>query len=213
MRLNKTLAFLTFGVIFGFFTQTISAYYSPEVGRFISRDPIEYEAGDVNVYRYVSSNTITYNDPSGLACCDNAEYDPTTQGCCDKTIYDLATQCCKNKSVKTKFLLCIRCESSHCWMYAKDLSSGNEHTYGRWMVGYGTAKSSGVQIDAELKRGHSCERCTQVCDYKPTLGNGYGCYANNCASYAQSEWMRWTGEILNATAWYSGDHPIAYSTL
>jgi hypothetical protein len=66
MRLNQTLAFLAFGVIFGFFAQTVSAYYSPEVGRFISRDPIEYEAEDTNLYRYVGNNTINAKDYSGL---------------------------------------------------------------------------------------------------------------------------------------------------
>jgi hypothetical protein len=64
MRLSKVLAFLTFVVIFGFFAQTVSAYYSPEIGRFISRDPIEYEAEDANLYRYVengvSNNVDTY---------------------------------------------------------------------------------------------------------------------------------------------------------
>jgi hypothetical protein len=72
MRINKTLAFLTFGVIFGFFAQTTSAYYSPEVGRFISRDPIEYEAEDINLYRYVYNSPIQYTDIDGSKisfCC------------------------------------------------------------------------------------------------------------------------------------------------
>jgi hypothetical protein len=43
------------------------AYYNPEVGRFISRDPIGYEAEDVNLYRYVSNNSLNKKDPLGLA--------------------------------------------------------------------------------------------------------------------------------------------------
>jgi RHS repeat-associated protein len=41
-------------------------YYSPEMKRFISRDPIGFAAGDVNLYRYVNNNPINYIDPLGL---------------------------------------------------------------------------------------------------------------------------------------------------
>ena len=41
-------------------------YYDPEVGRFISEDPIGFEGGDVNFYAYVSNNPINNVDPSGL---------------------------------------------------------------------------------------------------------------------------------------------------
>ena len=40
-------------------------YYSPEMGRFISRDPLEYSAGDVNFYNYVGNNSANFTDPSG----------------------------------------------------------------------------------------------------------------------------------------------------
>jgi RHS repeat-associated protein len=39
--------------------------YSPVLGRFISRDPIE-EAGGVNLYAYCENNPIGFRDPSGL---------------------------------------------------------------------------------------------------------------------------------------------------
>jgi hypothetical protein len=57
-------------------------YYDPEVGRFISKDPIGFAGGDVNLYRYVDSvgkvpmetnlyqyagnNPINFIDPLGL---------------------------------------------------------------------------------------------------------------------------------------------------
>ena len=41
-------------------------YYDPEVGRFISEDPIGFEGGDLNFYAYVSNNPIMGVDPSGL---------------------------------------------------------------------------------------------------------------------------------------------------
>lgn len=40
-------------------------YYSPELQRFISEDPIGFRGGDVNLYSYVSNNPISYLDPHG----------------------------------------------------------------------------------------------------------------------------------------------------
>ena len=42
-------------------------YYHAELGRFVSRDPIEYDGGDPNLYRYVFNNPTNAFDPSGLA--------------------------------------------------------------------------------------------------------------------------------------------------
>ena len=41
-------------------------YYDPTLGRFISKDPIEFMAGDFNFYRYVGNDPVNYTDPSGL---------------------------------------------------------------------------------------------------------------------------------------------------
>jgi len=40
-------------------------YYDSEVGRFLSEDPIGFQAG-VNFYAYVNNNPLRFNDPSGL---------------------------------------------------------------------------------------------------------------------------------------------------
>ena len=40
-------------------------YYDPQIGRFISEDPIGFAAGDVNFYQYTSNNPVNNNDPSG----------------------------------------------------------------------------------------------------------------------------------------------------
>ena len=40
-------------------------YYDPSIGRFISEDPLGFEAG-VNFYTYVSNNPVNGNDPSGM---------------------------------------------------------------------------------------------------------------------------------------------------
>jgi RHS repeat-associated protein len=41
-------------------------YYSPEIQRFISEDPIEIATGDVNIYAYVGNNPVRWKDPWGL---------------------------------------------------------------------------------------------------------------------------------------------------
>ena len=41
-------------------------YYSAELGRFVSRDPIGYEGGSANLYQYVGSSPVTWSDPLGL---------------------------------------------------------------------------------------------------------------------------------------------------
>ena len=40
--------------------------YDPETGKFLQEDPIGFAAGDLNIYRYVGNNPISYTDPSGL---------------------------------------------------------------------------------------------------------------------------------------------------
>ena len=41
--------------------------YDAETGRFLQEDPIGFAAGDLNIYRYVGSNPLSYADPSGLS--------------------------------------------------------------------------------------------------------------------------------------------------
>ena len=40
-------------------------YYSPVLGRFMSKDPIGF-AADINLYRYAANNPICFTDPTGL---------------------------------------------------------------------------------------------------------------------------------------------------
>ena len=42
----------------------------------MSEDPLSFEAGDINLYRYVRNNPISFSDPSGLILqwgCDNSK--------------------------------------------------------------------------------------------------------------------------------------------
>ena len=40
-------------------------YYSPALGRFVSRDPIGYDGG-INLYAYCGGDPVNYRDPEGL---------------------------------------------------------------------------------------------------------------------------------------------------
>jgi RHS repeat-associated protein len=40
-------------------------YYDPELGRFISEDPVGYEGGDFNLYRYALNRPLHLKDPTG----------------------------------------------------------------------------------------------------------------------------------------------------
>lgn len=40
--------------------------YDPTVGRWLNQDPIGFQAGDPNLYRYVGNKVTTHTDPSGL---------------------------------------------------------------------------------------------------------------------------------------------------
>ena len=42
-------------------------YYDPNTQRFLSLDPIEFDSGDYNFYRYVGNDPVNFVDPSGLA--------------------------------------------------------------------------------------------------------------------------------------------------
>ena len=90
--------------------------------------------------------------------------------------------------------------------------TGEKHTYGRWEKGYGRPKvnTSGVVKDMELKRGYKASRGIRVNSFTPTINAGYGLYKNNCATYAQSEWKRASGESLSKSSLsgsFTYDHP------
>ena len=40
-------------------------YYHPELQRFVTEDPIEFDSGDINLYAYVTNNPMLYVDPNG----------------------------------------------------------------------------------------------------------------------------------------------------
>ncbi|MEI7687860.1 MAG: RHS repeat-associated core domain-containing protein, partial [Planctomycetota bacterium] len=50
-------------------------YYDPSIGRWISRDPMGFDAGDSNLYRYVRNSPTNFNDPSGYQAVVQSTYE------------------------------------------------------------------------------------------------------------------------------------------
>jgi uncharacterized protein RhaS with RHS repeats len=53
----------------------VSAFYSPDTGRWLNRDPIQ-ETGGLNLYDYVANNPVNFVDRNGL---DNLYHRPNAQ--------------------------------------------------------------------------------------------------------------------------------------
>jgi RHS repeat-associated protein len=53
--------------------------YSPELGRFVAKDPVDFEGGDTNLYAYSMSDPVNFVDPLGLDYIPNVviNLDPT----------------------------------------------------------------------------------------------------------------------------------------
>ena len=68
--------------------------YSPTLGRFIERDPIGFEAGDNNWYRFVANGPMERTDPSGLKkVCGFTVWLYTGRGwCVEEKIYNAALE-------------------------------------------------------------------------------------------------------------------------
>ena len=47
--------------------------YSANLGRFLQTDPIRFEAGDINIYRYVGNGPVNGRDPLGLCMITGSE--------------------------------------------------------------------------------------------------------------------------------------------
>jgi RHS repeat-associated protein len=47
-----------------------SRYYSPKLGRFISKDPVGFSGGTTNLYSYALNDPVDLADPTGLCFCD-----------------------------------------------------------------------------------------------------------------------------------------------
>jgi RHS repeat-associated protein len=51
-------------------------FYDPNLGRFISEDPIGFKGRDINWYSYVHNNPVMYFDPEGTQVRSDSRYQP-----------------------------------------------------------------------------------------------------------------------------------------
>jgi len=66
---KSCLVLITIFSLFIYSQNAAARMYDPETGRFLTKDPIGFEGGDVNLYSYVAQNPVNFVDPSGLAIC------------------------------------------------------------------------------------------------------------------------------------------------
>ena len=73
-RIDETNSYvdLAFGYTGKYFDETthlqnnLNRWYDPNLGKWISQDPIGFAAGDANLYRYVGNEAVAATDPGGL---------------------------------------------------------------------------------------------------------------------------------------------------
>jgi len=92
--------------------------YSPTLGRFIERDPIGFEAGDNNWYRFVKNQSSSQTDPSGL----QAEPPARVRTYCKLYCQDLGTTLYK---VVERWYSTARCRAWQCICRATEATRKN----------------------------------------------------------------------------------------
>jgi len=95
-------------------------YYDPNVGRFVSEDPIRFNAKVFNFYAYVSNNPARFGDPLGTCQFDSVtnyhlkcQKMPTPKDICgchcvyaDQTCFDECMACWKKDATHHEMCLC-----------------------------------------------------------------------------------------------------------
>jgi RHS repeat-associated protein len=136
-------------------------YYSPALGRWLSRDPIE-EKGGLNLYGFVNNDPVNYVDIDGLKIFDNSKIKYNSQ---------------KNNSISyTSIELCTRSIENPCNDIIIGIANMRGHDFFRWEDVNGNYDSIGFQYpqkrfperdNPELAR--SCKKC-----YKTSKKLKYG---------------------------------------
>lgn len=124
-------------------------YYDYAAGRWISEDPVGYQAGDVNLYRYVFNNPVKDIDPSGNALWLRDDSDLVSR---------------VSRSFKTQF-------ASQCGMSISDLSLTS--TY--WRTGFGDPTYYKVNLIENINYKAWRTLFVALDSVSPSLGAGPDC--------------------------------------
>ncbi len=109
--------------------------YDPTIGRFISEDPIAFEGGDANLYRYVGNSSTDFTDPSGLQATSGGlvgppvpappvPFPPTLHPPIKPGVPPNAQQLLNNPKVQTA--ICV------AWSNSQNNPPGGVHEEGGW---------------------------------------------------------------------------------
>ncbi len=67
------------------------SHYNPEIGRWMSKDPVGFLGKDANLYRYVGNSPMNYVDPSGLIINDPSGFTLSDEFLSSDSARNLAT--------------------------------------------------------------------------------------------------------------------------
>ncbi|MCP4679918.1 MAG: RHS repeat-associated core domain-containing protein, partial [Deltaproteobacteria bacterium] len=87
----------------------LNRWYDLSTGRWMSVDPIGFEAGDVNLYRYVGNEPISLVDPTGLQCTPKCKAIPGKATCGDWIPFYVQVLDATGSKVKLAIVHKIRC--------------------------------------------------------------------------------------------------------
>jgi RHS repeat-associated protein len=131
-------------------------YYDPAMGRWISKDPMGFAAGDSNLYRYVKNAPTNYRDPSGF---DGEE---ETQAYWQKQAEDLLLSSwapgkdldyfIKGKASPGEYVVLNRMiVSKWATLYLDEEHNGKNQSRFLWM---GAAAFASVNVGKEIQRAY-----------------------------------------------------------
>jgi RHS repeat-associated protein len=73
--------------------------YSPELGRFVAKDPIDFAGGDTNLYAYVMNNPVNFTDSLGLVLDNTSPVPVTIKPEEDGPLVTVPPHACYNKNI------------------------------------------------------------------------------------------------------------------
>jgi RHS repeat-associated protein len=146
--------------------------YSAELGRFLQTDPIRFEAGDVNLYRYVGNDPVNGVDPLGLAAGWNWLPGAAIKAAgmaAQKTL-----KACEKLQCRKDCIACCRAASAAgvisiqaAYVYSVISACGPAALVGGAPGGLCAIAMTAFKVAEIIDLGDSSKRCREACESKP----------------------------------------------
>ncbi len=193
-------------------------WYDPQLGKWISEDPLGFAAGDINTTRYVANAPLTYTDPTGLIAVSIADgNDDSRHGILayDEPVYVIGIHSGTNGN-----------GGGHSWVSIYIPERETYITYGLYPDNHATvirrglndADRSDVRVNFERNFGegdhHRYINATseQLRKFNEFIEQDHRSSANHtCAEWASQCWQHTTGEYLNPNGTLGFETPQALS--